>query len=597
MKNIYKKLRSIFSGFRIKLLVAFFICTLLPLSIIGSIFYRVTYDIASDRIINSTILADDQLNTQINGRINQTENVADSIQYNMYTLAHYGSNLDEYLSAFNEVRNNIYLYKTTFDFHHIMIFLPQNQIGAAEGLYFYSIKDFFNYYLPDDQLINPGTDSIWFYQPNLKLPFILSQTDSENDVIACCRVLRNQSSQELEYAYLIFLNPYEFSNILQETFSDSRITSYIISDDRKIMAHTDISKCGTRLTQEIFSSISSHSETTYVENQTHYHSVRLDNGWYHVTEIPERYIRDNTRVLLKTILITILIMIPLTILIIILLSGNLTVRLRRLSTAMQNFQLGKEVSQENLFPVSKDPYFYDEIDTLGLTFTDMQSSLNENMKSILDLSLSEEKLKYQLLQSQINPHFLYNILGTIKTCQSMGKLDIADQMITDLTRFYRLSLRKSKDLISIKDELEIARLYLEMEKLCHNDTLSWEIHAEDGIENYLICKFTLQPFLENCIQHGYSRSTTSIHIRMDIMYGDDEVIITIADNGVGIQPEQLKELQDTLENKTVNYEKHFGIGNVNKRISSPSFGNGSVQIESTPGEGTEVTIIFEQMEE
>ncbi|MGN0322764.1 MAG: sensor histidine kinase [Oliverpabstia sp.] len=597
MKNIYKKLRSIFSGFRTKLLVAFFICTLLPLSIIGSIFYRVTYNIASDRIINATILADDQLNTQINSRINQTENVADSIQYNMYTLAHYGSNLDEYLSAFNEVRNNIYLYKTTFDFHHIMIFLPQNQMGAAEGLYFYSMNDFLNDYLPDDQLINPGTDSIWFYQPNLKLPFILSQTDSENDVIACCRVLRNQSSQELEYAYLIFLNPYEFSNILQETFSDSRITSYIISDDRKIMAHTDISKCGTRLTQEIFSSISSHSETTYVENQTHYHSVRLDNGWYHVTEIPERYIRDNTRILLKTILITILIMIPLTILIIILISGNLTVRLRRLSTAMQNFQLGKEVSQENLFPVSKDPYFYDEIDTLGVTFTDMQSSLNENMKSILDLSLSEEKLKYQLLQSQINPHFLYNILGTIKTCQSMGKLDIADQMITDLTRFYRLSLRKSKDLISIKDELEIARLYLEMEKLCHNDTLSWEIHAEDGIENYLICKFTLQPFLENCIQHGYSRSTTSIHIQMNIMYGDDEVIITIADNGIGIQPEQLKELQDTLENKTVNYEKHFGIGNVNKRISSPSFGNGSVQIESTPGEGTEVTIIFEQMEE
>lgn len=597
MKNIYKKLRSIFSGFRTKLLVAFFICTLLPLSIIGIIFYRVTYDIASDRIINSTILADDQLNTQINDRIKQTENVADSIQYNMYTLSHSVSDLDEYLSVFNDVRNNIYLYKTTFDFHHIMIFLPQTQIGAAEGLYFYPMKDFSDYYLPDDQLINPGTDSIWFYQPDLKLPFVLSQTDSGNDVTVCCRVLRNQSSQEMEYAYLILLNPDEFSDILEETFSDSRITSYIISDDRKIMAHTDTAKCGTRLAQEIFSAISSHAETTYIENQIHYHSVRLDNGWYHVTEIPESYIRENTRVLMKTILITMIITIPLTILIIILISGNLTVRLRHLSIAMQNFQLGKEVSRENLFPISKDPYFYDEIDTLGLTFTNMQSSLNENMKSILDLSLSEEKLKYQLLQSQINPHFLYNILGTIKTCQSLGKLDIADQMITDLTRFYRLSLRKSKDLISIKDELEIARLYLEMEKLCHNDTLSWEIHVEDGIENYLICKFTLQPFLENCIQHGYSRNTTSIHIILNIMYGDDEVIIIIADNGIGIQPEQLKELQNTLKNKTVNYEKHFGIGNVNKRISSPSFGNGSVQIESTPGEGTEVTIIFEQMEE
>ena len=150
MKNFYKKMRSTFSGFRTKLLLAFFICTLLPLSIIGIIFYHVTYGIAADRIINSTILADDQLNMQINNRLKQTENVADSIQYNMYTLSHSGSDLDEYLSVFNDVRNNIYLYKTTFDFHHIMIFLPQTQIGAAEGLYFYPMKDFSDYYLPDD---------------------------------------------------------------------------------------------------------------------------------------------------------------------------------------------------------------------------------------------------------------------------------------------------------------------------------------------------------------------------------------------------------------------------------------------------------------
>ena len=248
-------------------------------------------------------------------------------------------------------------------------------------------------------------------------------------------------------------------------------------------------------------------------------------------------------------------------------------------------------------PEDKEPELYDEIDKLGLAFTNMQTTLRENMESILELSLSEEKLKYQLLQSQINPHFLYNILGTIKTCQSIGRLDIAGQMITDLTQFYRLSLRKSGDRILIRDELEIARLYLNMEKLCHNETLSWEIHAEDGIENFLICRFTLQPFLENCILHGYSRTTPTIHIIVDVIYGDDDVIITICDNGIGIESEQLEELKNTLKNKTVDYEKHFGIGNVNKRISSPSFGNGTVEIDSIPGKGTQITITFAQMEE
>ena len=107
--------------------------------------------------------------------------------------------------------------------------------------------------------------------------------------------------------------------------------------------------------------------------------------------------------------------------------------------------LEEEEIQELISP-AKDPDTYDEIDKLGLTFQKMQASLSSNMQSILDLSLTEERLKYQLLQSQINPHFLYNILGSIQTCQSLGKLDIANEMITNLTRFYRMTLRKSGDL-------------------------------------------------------------------------------------------------------------------------------------------------------
>ena len=234
--------------------------------------------------------------------------------------------------------------------------------------------------------------------------------------------------------------------------------------------------------------------------------------------------------------------------------------------------------------------------TLGITFEKMQHSLNDNLQSILELSLTEERLKYQLLQSQINPHFLYNILGSIQTCQSLGKLDIANQMLTNLTRFYRMTLRKSKDLISIRDELTIAQLYLEMEKLCHNDNLTWEINMEDGIDNFLICKFTLQPFLENSILHGLSQKTPEVHISIDLSYGDDTVIIVITDNGIGMAKEQLLELQKTLDEKIVNYEKHFGIGNVNKRISNPYFGNGGISVESCLYEGTSITIEFDQME-
>lgn len=263
---------------------------------------------------------------------------------------------------------------------------------------------------------------------------------------------------------------------------------------------------------------------------------------------------------------------------------------------MENFKLGNiDLNSSLVTTVNSD--FFDEIDKLGATFLNMQSSINKNMQSILELTLSEEKLKYQLLQSQINPHFLYNILGTIKTCQSIGKVDTANHMISNLTRFYRMSLRKSGEKIKIKDELEISRLYLEMEQICRKDKLSWEINAEDGIENYLICKFTLQPFLENSILHGYSIENTKIHINISVCYGDDEVIVIIEDNGCGIPNDKLEQIRYKLDNHIVDYDQHFGICNVNKRISGNDFGNGSVIIESVEKKGTRIIIKYAQMEE
>lgn len=122
------------------------------------------------------------------------------------------------------------------------------------------------------------------------------------------------------------------------------------------------------------------------------------------------------------------------------------------------------------------------------------------------------------------------------------------------------------------------------------------LDMEDGIDNFLICKFTLQPFLENSIMHGLSQKTPEVHISIDLSYGDDTVIIVITDNGIGMAKEQLLELQKTLDEKIVNYEKHFGIGNVNKRISNPYFGNGRISVESCLYEGTSITIEFDQME-
>jgi two-component system sensor histidine kinase YesM len=238
----------------------------------------------------------------------------------------------------------------------------------------------------------------------------------------------------------------------------------------------------------------------------------------------------------------------------------------------------------------------DELDYLAESYENMISIIQKNIDNILELTLKEEHLRYQVLQSQINPHFLYNILGSIHSCYSLGQKETADRMINALTRFYRLLLRKNRDLISIKEELEISGLYLQIEALCRSGVLTWEINYEDGIEFFKIGKFTLQPILENSLHHGFVNPREKMHIKVDCRYGEDTVIIIIADDGIGINEPHLSILQRSLNDKNSHdFDRHIGLYNVNARISNPLFGSGNITIESKNGEGTTVRIEFIQM--
>ncbi len=592
-----KRLLIAFSHFQAKLLLAFLLCTFIPLSVICCISYAVSYSIARDKILDSAILAADQLHVQLNSRIRQAENVADTIQYNMYTLGKSsGQELSAQLEALTSVRNNISLYKSTFNFYHICIFLKDDQLGSGEGLFFYPISAISGYGLSLKELNHLGSSSLWLYQPQVKLPVVLNHDKPPADTVICCRAMVNQGSKELEYAYFIMMSTQEFSDMLTASFSNTEISCFLLTPDGTLAAGSEKERKEQPLSfiSELISSPDTGSY--YEKNGDCYYVLPLENGWHQVTVIPQSYITEGTAVLLRTILVALLLSLPLTALIILLISRNLSKRVKLLSKAMEDFRLSADMKAEKHFPRPKDQSLYDEIDHLGLAFEQMQATIRQNVRSILELSLKEERLKYQLLQSQINPHFLYNILGSVNTCQSLGKLDTASRMITDLTRFYRLTLSKSGDRITIRDEIEIATLYLNMEKLCHSSELSWKIDLEDGIENFLICKFTLQPFLENSILHGISNRTPNLFIGIQAVYGDDTVIIRIKDNGAGIPEEKLNELKLDLKRKTVNYEKHFGILNVNARISSELYGCGRIDIDSKPCQGTCITITFAQIE-
>lgn len=168
-------------------------------------------------------------------------------------------------------------------------------------------------------------------------------------------------------------------------------------------------------------------------------------------------------------------------------------------------------------------------------------------------------------------------------------------MLVNLGQFYRLSLRKGDDLVTIEDELEIAELYLDLEKVSRKDAFSWTISKDEFIEQFMIPKFTLQPILENCILHGTPPGKQRLEIALSAVLEDERIRITVQDNGRGIELETLARIRETLASKTIQTSQFYGLNNVNKRLAAYSSGEARLMIDSQPGQGTTVTLTFDQI--
>ena len=360
--------RLYFSHFQNRLLCAFLLCTLIPIFIIGGISYAVSYNIAEDKILNASISADAQLRTQFDDRLQQVENIADTLQYNMYNLMQADAPMDT-LAMLSEIRSNLSMFKTSFNLAYINIFLPDEHMASSESLYFFPVSKLSDFQISKETLENPGTSSVWFYQDLLSVPFLVNNSYHMTNSVSCCRVLKHPCTDSIKYAYIIHLDASEFSSILQESFQDNQITSYILTDNGKIVASNNPSLLSDSLDEEKMDFLYHKGDSLKKRSHTNYHTTTLRNGWLQVTEIPDSYIMQNTRILIKSILLTILISLPLTILVVVLISKNLTRRIKTLSRAMETLQLdASDTNMKALVPQDRAPETFDEIDKLGITF-------------------------------------------------------------------------------------------------------------------------------------------------------------------------------------------------------------------------------------
>lgn len=206
-----------------------------------------------------------------------------------------------------------------------------------------------------------------------------------------------------------------------------------------------------------------------------------------------------------------------------------------------------------------------------------------------DLELKRNKAQLHALQSQINPHFLFNALATIRTRSLMKNEEETAKIIANMAKIFRKSLQWGKDWVTVREEMELVVSFLEIQKYRFGDKLNYRIHVDDSARERTIPKMMLQPLVENASIHGIEPLKTDGMIDIRVEHRGGALHFTVEDNGVGIEPIAMERLLRSLRDSE-DMSESIGMKNVFYRLNMYYDDEADFEIDSVPGEGTTIRI-------
>ena len=233
-----------------------------------------------------------------------------------------------------------------------------------------------------------------------------------------------------------------------------------------------------------------------------------------------------------------------------------------------------------------------EARVLSDSMNTMIDKINELLEQVKTEQVRLRKAEFELLQSQINPHFLYNTLDAIVWLAEAGEQKKVVSMVGSLSDFFRISLNQGQDILDVREELQHVRSYLEIQQMRYQDILEYEINVPEEFYQNTIPKITVQPLVENALYHGIKNKRGKGKITVRGYREGSFFILEVQDNGIGMQPERLEQVRNALVHKQFVESKVYGLYNVNERIRLNCGEEYGLRISSTYQEGTTVKIFL-----
>lgn len=580
MKNV-----KFIGSFRFKLILTLLLLVQIPLIALSFLLFTWVKDIIGKKFSESALQSITQSTRNIDFTLNDLRNYSNIIitNKNFINLLKNKRNAGP-----NEVENMVRGFFTSSE--------------DIEGIYIYSGPD--SYAIGSNKVTKRNDEAQWYkelLETEGEIKWINTRHESINILsgsfdkyfFSLGRKLVDIFTLEELGILLIDIDESKLEDSYKSLVIAKDVEAFICDGKGNIISHTDKGKIGTDVKQvpyinmvldsKVDSGSFSYKHKKDGKDVMVIYSTSSVTGWKLVSVIPSSYLYREINNVSRIVLVIGLALMLFSFIIALFLSHRLTKPMVNLMRTM------KEAENGNL-DVKIDIRKVDEIGQLSLCFNNMIYKIKSLVQKVVEEERLKKEIELEALHAQINPHFLYNTLNSVKWMAKMQGVKNISQTITSLIKLLRVSINLSSEMIYLKDEIDYVKNYVFIQKIRFNEQFVVNYHVDDCCNECKIPKLILQPIVENSIVHGFNEEEGGC-LTIDIRaYKQSELlIIEIVDDGAGIEEDILNKI---FESRSVNKFSTVGLNNVNERIRLYFGDSYGIRITSKINKGTCVSVVL-----
>lgn len=569
-----KKMKDSFGNMKLanKFLTVFFVFMIIY-SIIVYIAFKLTLNIYDEKLYEKSLQELDFYIQNINEDLKDLENLSYTIVMDEGVQQQLSIITD---SKIDEGRSRYELNK----FKQAMILELNNNDFFKNITYLYDDDTKFNVGIDVPIQSDDGFEEFFSKIERARGGYVTKNPTPENPYLISGRNILKYTDNSLDYlGTLVFTSDISeiFENQIKELETESS-DLYVFSEDGIIFQSNEEIKIDFENID-----VKNKYEKININNEKYFmcYLTSSKNNWTYINIFPYSKIYGQIDTLKKIVLVGIIFMFLILLIVLKKVSNIVTQPLENLIESMKVLETGDfEQAKEVLGEVETT----DEVGQLNHEFAVAINSIQELIHENYEKELNLKDVEYKMLQAQMNPHFIYNTLNTINWLIRGNKNEDAVRMTIEFGEVLRASFAR-KRCSTVEEDLNLAKSYICIQQYRYKSRINFIINDNGDLDEYIIPFITIQPLIENSIQHGAGQSLEPIQISVNVVEEQDSIRISVSDTGVGMTSSEL----ESVRNFTTSKGNGIGLKNVSERLKM-QYTDSEFRIESEEGVGTTVYI-------